>query len=442
MTGPKYRILLVDDDMVLRQLAGAILSKEYEIMHAEDGQDAWEKAQVFRPDLVITDLMMPRMHGYELCARLKGPEGIKGVRILVVSAKSFATDKAQAEAAGADSYIVKPYNVSELVVKVRALLSGAQSPAASPAATPSVRPATAPAPQRASAPAERPLVYVRFWGTRGSCPTGGAKTVRYGGNTACIEVRIGALIIILDCGTGLRELGNSLAQEFRDRPISGHIFVGHTHWDHIQGFPFFTPVYNPSNTFHIYGVRAAHGSLQTVFSGTMASDYFPIPLLNLAGKLHFVEMSGPVDLGPAKVSFHHLNHPGVCIGFRIEALGRVITYLSDRESYVRLNGDDDLSRRQDADTVAFAKGSDLLIAEAQYTEKEYPSHKGWGHSTFDDTVRCAIDAEAKRLAIFHHDPEHTDDMMDTFVENCRALAKSAGGAVECLAAKDGLRIDL
>lgn len=444
MTKPRYRILLVDDDFVMRQLANEILSGEYEIIHAADGQDAWEKAQSCRPDLVITDLMMPRMHGYELCGLLKGPEGIKGVRILVVSAKSFATDKIQAETAGADAYLLKPYIPSDLIAQVRALLSVAQSPAApaAPAAVSPVEASSAPAPQPASGFAERPPMYVRFWGTRGSCPTAGAKTMRYGGNTACIEVRIGALVLIIDCGTGLRELGGSLMQEFRDRPIVGHIFVGHTHWDHIQGFPFFAPLYNPRNTFNVYSVHAAHGSLQTVFSGSMASDYFPIPLLKLAGKLRFVEMAGPVDLDAAKVSFHHLNHPGVCIGFRIEAQGRVVTYLGDHESYVKLNGDNELSRRQDAGLLSFAKGSDLLIGEAQYTEEEYSGRKGWGHSTFDDAVRCAVGAGAKRLAVFHHDPDHTDEMMDAHVEHCRALARKAGGAVECMAAQDGLRIDL
>jgi CheY-like chemotaxis protein/phosphoribosyl 1,2-cyclic phosphodiesterase len=442
MTQPKKRILVVDDDLILRQLAEDILSDEYEVMLAVDGQDAWEKTQGFRPDLVITDLMMPRMHGYELCERLRGPDGIKGVRILVASAKSFATDKAQAKLAGADAYLVKPYKPAELKAQVRALLSGAQSSAAPAAAHSGIEASPAPEPRPASGPSGRPAMYVRFWGTRGSCPVSGPNTLRHGGNTSCIEVRIGDLVLILDCGTGVRELGKLLTQEFKDRPLEGHIFVGHTHWDHIQGFPFFTPLYNPRNTFNIYSVRAAHGSLQTVFGGSMASDYFPIPLTQMAGKLRFVEMAGPVDLGAARVSFCHLNHPGLCIGFRIEAQGRVVTYLGDRESYVKINGDSELSRRQDADLVAFAKGSDLLIAEAQYTEEEYPGRKGWGHSTFDDTVRCAMDAEAKRLAFFHHDPDHTDEMMDAYVDHCRAIALRVGGGTECMAAQDGMRIDL
>ena len=236
MTDLRHRILLVDDDLLLRQFAAGVLSEEYELMQAVDGQDAWEKAQVFRPELVITDLMMPRMHGFELCGRLKGPEGIKGVRVLIVSAKSFPVDQAQAETAGADAYIVKPYNADMLRAQVRALLSGVPSPAApaAPPAAPAAETFSARVPQPIFGFAGRPPLYVKFWGTRGSCPTGGVKTMRYGGNTACIEVRVGDLVLIMDCGTGLRELGNSLTREFRDRPIEAHVLVGHTHWDHLS----------------------------------------------------------------------------------------------------------------------------------------------------------------------------------------------------------------
>ena len=412
---------MVDDDAVLRSLATDILSDDYEIRQAEDGLDAWVKVQSWKPDLVITDLMMPRMHGFELCMRLKGPQGIAGIKILVSSSKPFASDKAQAMEAGADDYIMKPYAVGNLQGKVRALLSA--GPAAPPPPGPengAGRVCRAPLPP---APAKRDVlpVSVRFWGTRGSCPTGGLKTARYGGNTACTEVRIGDTPVIIDCGTGLRELGCELVREFAGRPIEGHIFVGHTHWDHIQGFPFFTPLYSPRNSFNIYSVCGAHSGLRSIFSDSMALDYFPVPLSSLASKLSFVEMTGPVDIGVAKVSFHHLNHPGPCIGFRIETQGKVITYLSDHEGFRKLGGDSDMSRRQDAEVADFARGSDLLIREAQYTEEEYASRKGWGHSTYDDAARFAAETGVKRMAIFHHDPEHTDDILDTNMEYCRGL---------------------
>jgi phosphoribosyl 1,2-cyclic phosphodiesterase len=257
-----------------------------------------------------------------------------------------------------------------------------------------------------------------------------------------VELRVGDTPIIFDCGTGLRELGDSLSRDFKDRPLQGHIFVGHTHWDHIQGFPFFTPLYNKKNAFSIYSVHGAHGSLGRIFTQSMSLDYFPIPLSSLAARIGFVEMKGPVDIGIAKVSFQHLNHPGVCIGFRVETQGRVVTYLSDHEPFAKLAGDSDLARRQDAEVAAFAGGSDLVIREAQYTEAEYPSRRGWGHATYDDAARFAVECGAKRMAITHHDPYRSDAELDSHIEHCRALIKAAGGSTDCFGARDGMCIDL
>ncbi|MFA6094024.1 MAG: response regulator [Elusimicrobiota bacterium] len=412
------KVLLVEDDDAHAEFEKTILMDRYEVERARDGIEGLEKVRSFRPDVVVVDIMMPKMHGYEFCQRLKADTETSGMKVIICSAKSFFADQEQARAVGADDYLVKPYSARDLLAKIDALIFPGKG-------------------DGADAP-----FFVRFWGTRGSCATGSSKTVRYGGNTACVEVRIGSLLLIIDCGTGLRELGQELGREFQDRSIDGHIFVSHTHWDHIQGFPFFSPLYDKKNVFTLYSVRGASGSLEKIFSGSMASDYFPIPLSSLASRLRFVEMQEPVELGEARVSFHHLNHPGVCIGFRIEAKGRSVTYLSDHETFAKLGGDNEGSRRLDTGIVDFVRGSDLLIGEAQYTEEEYPQKKGWGHSTFDDTVRCAVLGGVKKLALFHHDPEHTDDMMDGFVEHCRKLARKAASPVECFAAKDGLRIDI
>ncbi len=439
------KVLIVDDDPLLAECAADLLEGLYETQLASDGQDGYEKALVFVPDVVITDLMMPRMHGYELCHRLKSEQKLPGIKVLVASSKTFATDIKEALEAGADAYIIKPYSNDELVETVQ-ILAGDKAPP-SPAAGGKEVPAracevTEPVKAGQDGPAPSSMT-VRFWGTRGSCPSPGKNTVRYGGNTACTEVRIGDIPIILDCGTGLRGLGTALQREFSDKPLNGHIFVGHTHWDHIQGFPFFTPLYSKRNSFRIYSVRGSHTSLEGVFSGSMASDYFPIPLNKLSSRLDFVEMHGPVELpGGIKVSFHHLNHPGVAIGFRIEACGKTVTYLSDHESFVKLHGDNDVARRDDAAIPVFARGSDLLIGEAQYTEQEYAMRRGWGHSTLDDMVRYAIDAGAKRLAIFHHDPDHTDEMMDENIEHCRRLIRDAGSTLSCFGAQEGQSIEL
>lgn len=437
----KKKVLVVDDDPILVQFAADLLGELYEVATAADGQEGYEMALLFRPAVVVTDLMMPRMHGYELCQRLKADKQLQGVKVLVASSKTFSTDINEALHAGADAYIIKPYHNDELVDLVQQLAGDKAAPAG-PAplpAPPRFEPAAAPKPPTAAAPV---ALTVRFWGTRGSCPVPGAATARYGGNTACTEVRVGDLPVILDCGTGIRGLGLALQREFADKPINGHIFVGHTHWDHIQGFPFFTPFYSKRNSFRIYSVRGSHNTLEGVFSGAMASDYFPVPLNKLACRLDFMEMHGPVELpGGVRISFHHLNHPGVAIGFRIEACGRSVTYISDHESFIKLHGDNEISRRDDAAIPEFARGSDLLIGEAQYTEEEYASRRGWGHSTYDDMVRYALAAGVKRLAIFHHDPDRTDEMLDANIEHCRGLIRAAGSSMACFAAQEGQVIE-
>lgn len=433
----RKKVLIVDDDPALRDLSVAVFAEEYEVREAVNGRDGWEKALEWQPDLVVTDLMMPVMHGYELCSLLKGPKGVNGVKIIVSSSKPFSTDKSQARVAGADEYIVKPFKVEELALKAKRLLS--EVTATSRTGNGEVE-ESASRDNFRSVPTGRmrESICVNFRGTRGSCPTGGVRTVRYGANTSCLELRIGDVPVILDCGTGLRELGLSLSKEFSGRPIDGHIFVSHTHWDHIQGFPFFVPFYNPRNKFNVYSVHGASSSLHSIFSGSMSLDYFPIPLSSMVCGMNFVELTEPVDIGVAKVSFHHLNHPGLCIGFRIETGDKVVTYLSDHETFQRLAGDNEVSRRQEAELAEFARNSDLLVMEAQYTEEEYLSRKGWGHSTYDDVVRFGIATGAKSLAITHHDPEHDDRDLDRHQEYCRGLAAGEGTSMECFFAKDGM----
>ena len=440
----KKRILVVDDDpAIVEFIVMTLQSGPYELESACDGVEALEKASAFLPDLVILDLMMPRMHGFEVCQRLRSDGKHEGVKILVTSAKAYSVDVDNAKEAGADAYLTKPYAAKGLLEKVEGLLGAPAASAASKTGS-AESPAPVPAPLPPVVPARSgdPFV-VRFWGVRGSSPAPGPHTVRYGGNTACVELRLGDLLLVIDCGTGLRELGNALLAEFRDRAILGHVFVGHTHWDHIQGFPFFTPFYVPRNEFFVYSIRAAGKSLERVFRGQMAADYFPVPLDNLSSQLRFVEMEGPVDLGALKVSYHHLNHPGITIGFRFQTQsGKTVCYLSDHEPFGRLNAPSEATRRQEQGIVDFVRDSDLLICEAQYTEEEYRSRKGWGHSTFDEVVARAIASGSRRLALFHHDPGHTDEMMDGFVEHCRALIAKAGSPLECFAAREGQTLSL
>ncbi len=282
----------------------------------------------------------------------------------------------------------------------------------------------------------------RFWGVRGSIAAPGPRTARYGGNTPCVEIRAADRLIVVDAGTGIRELGISLLKEAAGAPVEGSLFIGHTHWDHIQGFPFFAPLYLPTSRFTVNGVHATPRTFAEAMAGQMSSADFPVPLQAVASKPAFVELSAPVMIGPVKVSYHYLNHPGITIGFRFEHDGRTISYISDHEPYAKLNAKGDFSDKEDAAVARFVEGSDLLICEAQYTEAEYLIKKGWGHSTFDDVFDLASKAGVRRLALFHHDPAHDDETLDKLVAECAKTAASRGSKIEVFAAREGLAVEV
>jgi phosphoribosyl 1,2-cyclic phosphodiesterase len=285
---------------------------------------------------------------------------------------------------------------------------------------------------------------VTFWGTRGSVPTPGPSTVRYGGNTACVELRTNSgAFFIFDSGTGIRELGLHLAR--RGEPVSAHLMLGHTHWDHISGFPFFTPVFVPGNRFTIYGARDLDRSLRDVLAGQMHFTYFPVPLGDLRAAIEFSELEeGEITIGDAVVRTHYLNHTAVCMGYRVEADGVAMAYVTDHEPYGAVgNGPrGGFSHGGDRRLIEFIRGVDLLIQDAQYTPEEYVDRHGWGHGSADYVTDLAIEAGARRAALFHHEPTHSDDEIDRMVEYARGRAAAAGSEIDIFAASEGREITL
>jgi phosphoribosyl 1,2-cyclic phosphodiesterase len=279
-----------------------------------------------------------------------------------------------------------------------------------------------------------------FWGVRGSIPSPGPHTARYGGNTPCVEIRAGGRLIVVDAGTGIRELGASLLQKSGGAPVVGDLFIGHTHWDHIQGFPFFAPLYLPSSRWTVHGMRGTTKPFLDVMAGQMAAAYFPIPMKDMASRPAFVELHEPLMIGPVKVAYHYLNHPGITVGYRFEHEGKSLSYISDHEPYAKLNSAGEFSDREDAAVAKFVEGSDLLICEAQYTADEYKLKRGWGHSTFDDVLDLAQKAGVKRLALFHHDPTHDDEAMAAQESAAVKLVSGRGLALEAFAAREGMTI--
>ena len=254
---------------------------------------------------------------------------------------------------------------------------------------------------------------VKFWGVRGSIPVPGPRTTEAGGNTPCVEVVTAEHeIIIFDAGTGIRELGLSLPN---DNPLSIHLFFTHTHWDHIQGFPFFRPLFNPKNHVNLYGRADVGGSLETALAGQMQYQYFPVQLPDLAAQMRFVAIEeGRTEVNERTwVWAKEFWHPGGIFSYRVERNGQSIVFATD----IEVNSED----QSDA-LVDFSKGADLLIMDCQFTAEEYEaSRKGWGHGTPESAAKIAKAAHVKRLAMFHHEPTHDDEFLTRMEAHTKEL---------------------
>lgn len=285
-------------------------------------------------------------------------------------------------------------------------------------------------------------VRVRFWGARGSIPSPDPQNARYSGDTSCVELRVGNQIIILDAGSGIRRLGSELAREFGARAVEATLLVSHMHWDHIQGLPFFRTAYSTSNRIQVFSAFGKGAALQQALHNQMSPLHFPVSLAHLAGLESVEELPGTrAQLGDVVVRTTELNHPGGCTGFRLETRGLSVVYLPDHEPYCSAIRPD-VAAEESEHTMAkhlalveFARGCDLLILDAQYDRDEYPARIGWGHGCLDDTVQLAVEAQAQRLALFHHDPDHNDEKIDAMLTRARRLAAEAGSAIDVRAAR-------
>ncbi|HBE19598.1 MAG TPA: MBL fold metallo-hydrolase [Cyanobacteria bacterium UBA11149] len=275
------------------------------------------------------------------------------------------------------------------------------------------------------------LFTIHFWGVRGSIACPGPETVRYGGNTPCVEMRVGGERLIFDGGTGLRVLGQSLLSQM---PVEASIFFTHSHWDHIQGFPFFVPAFLKGNRFNIYGAIAPNGStIKERLTDQMLDPNFPVPLRVMQADLRFneLEVNKPVEIGEVTIENALLNHPGEAVGYRVNWRGYSAAYITDTEH--RPEG-------LDPNVLKLAQNADVIIYDATYTNEEYYSNatpkQGWGHSTWQEAVKLAKAANVKKLAIFHHDPLHNDDFLDRVGDEASLHFRNT------IMAREGLSISL
>ncbi len=303
---------------------------------------------------------------------------------------------------------------------------------------------------------------VTFWGVRGSIPCPGPSTVRYGGNTACLELRVGETdrLLIIDAGSGIRPLGDALVKnDLPKGPIRTSIFLSHTHWDHIMGFPFFTPIYIPGTKLEICGpVTYEEDKLDTVVGAQLSYRYFPVRQEELAAEITYRELKeGTRDLGEGlAVTTKYLNHPILVLGYRFEYQGRVFCTAYDHEMFTNVfqmepgqpgydpevMREGELAAREENEKVArFFQGADLLVHDTQYTAKEYQKKRGWGHSTFESAINAAHKAGVKHLVLFHHDPLRTDGELTALL---RAYTRAMQGktSMKVSVAQEGVTLEV
>jgi phosphoribosyl 1,2-cyclic phosphodiesterase len=288
---------------------------------------------------------------------------------------------------------------------------------------------------------------VRFWGTRGSIPTPGRSTEKYGGNTTCLEVSCGETIIVLDAGSGIRQLGNAWLAEFTGETIRADLLFTHLHWDHIQGFPFFAPAYFKGNTFTIWGAERKDGGVRELLSGQMSGSYFPIPITAMQAEMLFRSTAEEFTLGPVRVRTMELPHPGGCLGYRLEFGDSVMVLATDCELDLIAQNREELSQRFDAprqyppELLSFFAGANMLVIDGQYTDEEYQKKKGWGHNSMTTLVDLCVQARPDMLVLFHHDPGSSDDKVTEMVtEMAKRLEKREVKDTLVLAARERMKM--
>lgn len=392
------KFYIVDDDPDILALLRSVLEKAgHTVVSSNSSQQALNEIPGVSPDCVITDLMMPVMDGFELCRELRRRPELESMKIIVLSAKSYDFDRRRARELGADGYIVKPINPATLLTSIDEFVSK--------------------------------HMVVTYWGVRGTLPVPGPRTLKRGGNTSCVSIEVGGEpLYIFDCGTGIKQLSDQIMASGTQR-FSAKIFISHTHWDHINTVPFFAPLYIRGNQLEIYGPYQGDLTIARAIAAQMEGVYFPVTIREFGAHLVFRDLrEETLDFGTVKIETLLLKHPGSCLGYKVTCHGRSACYITDNELY--LPSDPRRDQRYLERLTDFVRGTDVLITDTTYRDHEYPSKVDWGHSCVSEVADLAVRADVKRLHLFHHDPDQSDDDIDRKLDETRAHVARLGGSVE------------
>ncbi len=432
---------------------------EYEVSVYHNGGDLKKQLEHKIPDYLFLDLLLPNIHSLSLLQKLA--QDHPDLSIFVYTAKSMEQDYIESLNAGAAYYIHKAYSIETIDQIFNDYQKGSLSP---PSYNESLSPFSnldeifhsefehksidkAPPPLSIEAP--KSLDYIKFWGTRGSVPVSGYEHLLYGGNTSCLEVRAGGQLIIIDAGTGIRALSKTLIGG-EDAVKDIHLFISHTHWDHILGFPFFAPAYFKGRKIHIYAPKGSRGAIREIFTGILAREYFPVALDEMAANFEFheVDHTSSVEIGSINLDFLWSNHPGPCISFRIRTKNMAIGYATDNEIFGGYLGNPNELKpghpiyESYLPMIHFFSDCDWLIHEAQYSTEQYKRRIGWGHSSVNNATALAKLCKPQKWIITHHDPEATDQTLTNKLHLHKALLAECDAELDLSMAHDYMLIGL
>ena len=405
------KILLADGNKaLLEKILKSPGSENYTFEVASTGPEVLEKMGPFEPSLILVDLLLPEMHGIELIKCIRQNPKTEGTGVILSCVNSMIQNFHAAIREGVDYFLAKPFEIPFLYILFNRFFEGTLLP--EPFSPENVVPSSTT--QNSYHPKHHQRdSYLKFHGTRGSNPVSGSDYIRFGGNTSCLEVRHGDDLIIIDAGTGLRALGESITI---NKNKTFHIFISHTHWDHITGFPFFNPIYDPDVQIILWSPVGFEKSTKELFTDMLAYAYFPVRLEDMRAKLAFNDLRDghPISIGDITIESTYAFHPGSTLCFKIHLGGKTYGYATDNEFFLGYHGNpnaigsDHPLLKAHQNMINFFKGCDVLIHEAQYTPLEYKRRVGWGHTSISNAVILCKYAEIKEWIVPHHDPNHTD----------------------------------
>ena len=406
----KFHFLVIDDDNDFVQLCRTILEGEgHQVTALTSSGQAIETILTVQPDCVLCDLTMPDLDGFDLFHRIRQQPKIKQPIFIIVTSKQYEFDLRRAFELGVNGYITKPLNLDTFVEEVLEIIED--------------------------------KMIVEFWGVRGTLPVPGKNTVHFGGNTNCVTLRFAQKeFFIFDAGTGIKALSTHLMKQGKF-PLSAKIFISHPHWDHINGIPFFIPLYIKGNEFEFLGTSHSGLSLEQLISGQMSNVYFPITLKEFAAKVSFRSVvEETFNIGDIQIQTMLLNHPGRCLGFRVEYKKKVFCYVTDMELYL----ENSTSYNQfDVDRlINFIKNANLVVIDSTYMDDEYLKKINWGHSSISRVVDVVDKAKVKTMCLYHHDPDQMDADIKNKLKQAKAMLKSRHSKTRCIAPCEGDKISI